>query len=52
MKSPRKFIIELEGRAVYSSKNYNRVRTIAWRIIRANPMKEVIVHLYGIICGI
>ena len=52
MKSYRKFIIELEGRAVYSSRNYNNVRKVAWRIIKANPFGEVIVHLSGIICGI
>lgn len=52
MKSHRKFIIEMEGRAVYASKNYERVRAVAWRLIRKNQHKEIIVHLFGIIVGI
>lgn len=52
MKSLRKYIVELDGRCVYASKNYDRVRDIAWKLIRLNPKKEVIVHIDGIICGI
>lgn len=52
MKSYRKFIIELEGRAVYASRSYESTRKVAWRIIKANPCGEVIVHLFGIIVGI
>lgn len=52
MKSGKKFIVELEGRAVYASKSYDNARRIAWRLINCNRNCEVIVHLYGIIVGI
>lgn len=52
MKSLRKFIVEMEGRAVYASKSYDNARRIAWRLIRANKECEIIVHYNGIICGI
>lgn len=52
MESHRKFIIELEGRPVYASRSYENTRKVAWRIIKANPFREVIVHLSGIIVGI
>lgn len=47
-----KYIVEMDGRAVYASKNYDRVREVAWRLIEKNPHTEIIVHLYGIIVGI
>lgn len=52
MKSCKKFIVVLEGRAVYASKSYNHARRAAWRIINRNNHCEVVVHLYGIIVGI
>ena len=52
MKSYRKFIVEMEGRAVYASKSYDNVRRVALRLINRNKDCEVIVHLYGIIVGI
>lgn len=52
MKSYRKYIVEMEGRAVYSSKSYENARRVAWKLIHVNKECEVIVHLYGIICGI
>lgn len=52
MISAKKFIVELEGRAVYATRDYERARKVAWRLIYANPQKEVIVHLFGIIVGI
>ncbi len=52
MKSGKKFIVELEGRAVYASKSYDHARRVAWSLINRNPYCEVIVHLYGIIVGI
>lgn len=52
MKSFRKFIVELDGRAVYASKSYENARRAAWRIIYRNNYCEVMVHLYGIIVGI
>lgn len=52
MKSFKKFIVEMEGRAVYASKSYENARRVAWKLIRNNKDCEVIVHLYGIICGI
>lgn len=47
-----KYIVEMEGRAVYASKNYTNVRRVAWRMIHADPHKEVIVQLMGFIVGI
>ena len=52
MKSWKKYIIELEGRCVYATRNYERVRQVAWLLIHYNPQKEVIVHLGGLIVGI
>lgn len=52
MKSFKKFIVEMEGRAVYSTKSYTRARKVAWRLIARNKECEVFVHLGGIICGI
>lgn len=52
MKSMRKFIVEMEGRAVYATKSYSRARQVAYRLIARNTYCEVFVHLYGIICGI
>lgn len=52
MKSYDKYIIELDGRCVYTNKNYEVVRRIAWNLIKQNPHQEVMVHLDGIICGI
>lgn len=52
MKSFRKYIVELEGRAVYASKSYNNARRVAWRLIKRNKCCEVIVHLYGFVVGI
>lgn len=52
MKSGKKFIVELEGRAVYASKSYDHARRVAWSLINRNDHCEIIVHLYGIIVGI
>lgn len=54
MISAKKIIVELDGRAVYSSKSYKNARRVAWRLIHtpANRYKEVIVQLFGIIIGI
>lgn len=52
MKSMKKFIVEMEGRAVYASRSYEKARRVAWNLIRCNKDCEVIVHLGGIICGI
>lgn len=52
MVSYKKFIVEMESRAVYSSKSYDRARQVAWQLIARNRMCEIIVHLGGIICGI
>lgn len=52
MISFRKFIVELEGRAVYASISYENARRVAWRLIYRNHYCEVIVHLGGIIVGI
>lgn len=53
MKSFKKFIVELEGRAVYASKSYDNARRVAWKIIYRNDRYcEVLVHLYGIIVDI
>lgn len=52
MISYRKFIIEMDGRNVYSTKSYDRARQVAWQLIARNNMCEIIVHLGGIICGI
>ena len=47
-----KYIVEMEGRVVYASKNYTNVRRVAWKLIRTNPFKEIIVRLHWIIVGI
>jgi hypothetical protein len=52
MKSFRKFIVEMEGRAVFATKSYDVARRVAWRLIHKNKDCEIIVHLYGIIVGI
>lgn len=52
MISSKKFIVELDGRAVYATRNYKQARKVAWRVIYANPYGEVIVHLSEIICSI
>lgn len=52
MKSLKKFIVEIDGRAVYASKSYENVRRVAWNIIHRNKGCEVIVHLNEFICGI
>lgn len=52
MISKKKFIVEMEGRAVYASKSYSRARKVALRLIARNKYCEIFVHLYGIICGI
>lgn len=52
MESIRKIIVELDGRAVYCTKSYKRARQVAWKLIRMNKGKEVIVQHMGIICGI
>lgn len=52
MESAKKIIVELDGRAVYATRNYNRARQVAWRLIYANKDREVIVHNMGIIWGI
>lgn len=48
----KKFIVEMEGRAVYSTRSYKLAQKVAWRLIACNRNCEVIVHLGGIICGI
>lgn len=48
----KKFIVDMEGRAVYSTKSYTLARRVAWRLIACNRESEIIVHLGGIICGI
>lgn len=54
--SKKKYIVELEGRPVYASRNYKRVRQVAWRMIhmysKQDKYLEVIVHYMGIIVGI
>lgn len=52
MKSYRKYLVEMDGRAVYSSKNYKHARRVAWKLIHRNPFIEVIVQLGWIIVGI
>ena len=52
MKSSKKFIVEMEGRAVYASRSYENVRRVAWKLIHRNMGCEVIVHLNDFICGI
>ena len=52
MMSKKKFIVEMDGRAVYATKSYSRACNVAWQLIYRNPYCEIIVHLYGIICGI
>lgn len=52
MKSFKKFIVELDGRAVYASKSFEDARRVAWRLIYRNRYCEVIVQLGDIICGI
>lgn len=54
MISAKKIIVEIDGRAVYSSKSYKNARKVAWRLIHtpANRYKEVIVQNFGIIMGI
>ena len=54
MISDKKIIVELDGRAVYSSKSYKNARRVAWRLIHTptNRYKEVIVQQFGIIIGI
>lgn len=52
MRSQKKFIVEMEGKAVYATKSYSRARQVALRLIARNRYCEVFVHLYGIICGI
>ena len=52
MKSCKKIIVEMEGVAVYASKSYENARKVAWKLIRKNPFKEIIVHINGIIMGI
>lgn len=52
MKSFRKYIVELEGRAVYASRSYKNVRRVAWKLIYMHNDKEVMVHIFGIIVGI
>ena len=48
----KKIIVELDGRAVYATRSYERARQVAWRLIYANKSKEVIVQHMGIIFGI
>lgn len=52
MKSSRKYIVELEGRAVYASKSYKNVQRVAWKLIYMHNDMEVMVHLFGIIISI
>lgn len=52
MKSSKKFIVEMEGSAVYASKSFKNARRVAWLLIYRNKDREVIVHLGYIICGI
>lgn len=52
MISNRKFIVEMDGVAVYSTKNYECARRVAWRLIRLNKWKEIIVQIGGLIVGI
>ena len=52
MMSTRKIIVELDGRAVYCTKNYERARQVAWKLIHMNKDKEVIVQHMEIIYGI
>lgn len=52
MKSSKKFIVEMEGRAVYATKSYTRASQVAWLLIARNKDCEVLVHLGGIICSI
>lgn len=52
MISMKKYIIEMDGRAVYATCSYENARRVAWRLIYKNRVCEIIVHLYGIIVGI
>lgn len=52
MESWKKFIVEMEGRAVYSTKSESRARQVALRLIARNKDCEIFIHLGGIICGI
>lgn len=49
MRSHRKFIVELEGRAVYASKSYKNAQRVAWKLIYMHNDMEVMVHLFGLI---
>lgn len=46
------FIIEMDGRPVFASPDYMRVKHIALSLIKKNPGREIIVHTDGIIVGI
>lgn len=52
MKSNRKYLVEMDGRSVFATKNYKHARRVAWRLIHRNPFVEVIVQLGWIIVGI
>ena len=52
MKSWKKFIVEMEGRAVFATKDYSQARRVALRLIARNKECEIFIHLGGIICGI
>lgn len=50
MKSWKKYIVEIDGRAVYSSRSEARAFQVAAALAERNKECEILVHLGGIIC--
>lgn len=49
MKSFRKYIVEMEGRAVFATKSLDVAQRVAWRLMQKNKDCEILVQLGGII---
>lgn len=50
MISWKKYIVEIEGRAVYSTRSKSRAFEVAARLAERNKQCEILIHLGGIIC--
>lgn len=52
MLSKRKYLVEMDGRSVFATRNYKHAKRVAWRLIHRNQEVEIMVHLYGLIVDI
>lgn len=46
------YIVYMDGREIYHTRNYDRAKACAWNLIKLYRYREIIVSMDGIIVGI